>query len=1012
MIRGGLAALSVLLSLVVFFADGLADTTVQGPIILGPDFRVTGSRVSVVPAQEQGLEACIYVSCSPETTAGTISAGSPTLTLAAAKDFGTNPLCLGGGGSGCGIVVDGAGAAFTVGPPTGFAVASSCTSQTITATTSSGSPLVTAVSSLYGVAVGDSITSGDGDLPGGTTVSSILILDPGTNQLRLSQNATISETLSLTVVDQCDQTHYYRIASYDQNGGVGVPVTAVHTTTGPRRPSTLAFDCLVWTRPGGTAPAGYAIWTSPDNATWTFLQLANAEGSGGCSVGSAGPMWVGGQPPTSRPFWVPADPTTISGPGKADFLRTTVTSGGGTTSLTLAVPAVTAAANVFVAHDDTAGFVAWLTAVDAGGRAGHISPIVAGVGDSTMIRTAQTFPLTKSGDRIVSEGATLRPFGAGITTGVLTFLGGQGAAATLALAGNMQEGSACLPLSSITGLNKGDFIAVSQAAPGGPTQSVPYFLFAPITELQGECNPTSVKLATPAGITFTDAPHTEIFTLAGAALVGDTYSITSATPSCTGSYVVETNFTDNTSIARGLAVAWNNACSSIAVGTHTGGVVTLQTPMTGAPTWSFMVTHGGGGAGTITDGVGVAALVQKWAPLVDAGVSGVEIDGSDLAAPGILLPATGIYNIDVANFIGYNITIKNFSNSGIFGIYDYFSYNSSWGTVNLSYAAGGTPNIASYASFWSDHFTDLRLHDISVVASQSFGTLVVSGTAPHVSGFKQRGAQWGRGFKTGGVTGGNYVNIDSSNSAFDNYVFFGGLYRNSFSNFSSAYAVGVNATGIVAFDSWDRGNRFTNYRAIGASNFDILMGVTDINNVFQSGDVGTGSGFASIIAPPSDVFAQTNGCALAFATPPAVSTQQTPSCKQQSGTWTPVLYGADTAGTATYAIQTGTYTLTDRIVEAVFSIDATYSVAPDGVMAISGLPLPSSSNADLPSSCSISSANGITTVANEQNLGGTVAASGTVAALKEFGSGGVSRILGSQLPANTVLLGKCSYPIY
>jgi hypothetical protein len=93
----------------------------------------------------------------------------------------------------------------------------------LSGTTTNGSPIITGVL-RKGIAVGDLVT-GTG-IPGGTTVAAY---NTNTQTLRISANATASGTGALTATDPCNKTYYYRMSSFDSNGGITQPVAAVST---------------------------------------------------------------------------------------------------------------------------------------------------------------------------------------------------------------------------------------------------------------------------------------------------------------------------------------------------------------------------------------------------------------------------------------------------------------------------------------------------------------------------------------------------------------------------------------------------------------------------------------------------------------------------------------------------------------------------------------------------------------------------------------------------------------
>ena len=138
-------------------------------------------------------------------------------------------------------------------------------------------------------------------------------------------------------------TYQYKIASVDGAGGVGAVTSSAQTTTGNATLSATNGNLISWTAPSGTAPAGYAVYK---NISGTY-QLIGVTADG--EVGFLDYGYTTG----SFPFvdWVPA---TAPASSVADALVTTVSSGGASTSLTLAGASITAATSQGVYHDDGA----------------------------------------------------------------------------------------------------------------------------------------------------------------------------------------------------------------------------------------------------------------------------------------------------------------------------------------------------------------------------------------------------------------------------------------------------------------------------------------------------------------------------------------------------------------------------------------------------------------------------------------------------------------------------------
>jgi len=142
-------------------------------------------------------------------------------------------------------------------------------------------------------------------------------------------------------------TYTYTVAPIDTAGGVGPAIAAVSTTTGNATLSATNYNALAWTAPGGTAPSAYAVYETAPVAqlvgVTNFVTSFKDFGLGGVYV----PDWLSPTPPASA---------------TNDWLLTTISAGGGTTSLTVAANASQTTSTAVAAHDDTIALQAALTA--------------------------------------------------------------------------------------------------------------------------------------------------------------------------------------------------------------------------------------------------------------------------------------------------------------------------------------------------------------------------------------------------------------------------------------------------------------------------------------------------------------------------------------------------------------------------------------------------------------------------------------------------------------------------
>ena len=169
--------------------------------------------------------------------------------------------------------------------------------------------------------------------------------------------ATISAPTGFSVTPSTTgtDTWEYAIATFDQYGGLSEAST-YSITNGPSSLSNTVTNNLAWT--AVTDTAGYAIWRT--------------QAPSGTETGYLGIVWYEetswkdyNYPVISPPRGVPASPPTSA---LGQMLFTTISSGAGGITLTLADSATTAGSGLVMAHDDTTAIQAAITSVgNAGG---------------------------------------------------------------------------------------------------------------------------------------------------------------------------------------------------------------------------------------------------------------------------------------------------------------------------------------------------------------------------------------------------------------------------------------------------------------------------------------------------------------------------------------------------------------------------------------------------------------------------------------------------------------------
>jgi len=289
---------------------------------------------------------------SNQSTTGSITSGTATLTLAAAKDFV----------NGQGIAVYGAGAASALAAPTGVSAAPALTTFYIQGGNVSRATNVVTIKykSPHFYAAGQSITlagMSDSSLNGTFTISTV----PDAWTTTHAQTAANTTGGSGTVVLAAGATTYtYRVAAIDASGGLSAASSAASTTTGQATMSASGGNKITWNVVAGAKM--YVIYGR--TGTITALAMRRTHDS------------TGGVPETTLDFTdfgygapVPAYvPNAFPASATNQVLLTTISAGGGTTTLTLAANAGATVSGKSVQHDDTPAFqAAWNAAkVNAG----------------------------------------------------------------------------------------------------------------------------------------------------------------------------------------------------------------------------------------------------------------------------------------------------------------------------------------------------------------------------------------------------------------------------------------------------------------------------------------------------------------------------------------------------------------------------------------------------------------------------------------------------------------------
>ena len=278
---------------------------------------------------------------SSATTTGSITAGSTTLTLASAQDFAN---CEGS-------MVPGAGPASSLGAPAALAgVAVGATGAT---------------SHTYKVAAIDA-------LRGSSPVASVTVTNaPATlsaaNYVQLAWNPVASAVLYTIYRDgtawntvSAEIPPNYTISAIARTSNV---VVATVNQNCAACSDVISGSQVTVAGAGNSSFNGTFTVTSTTGGTITWPQsAANATSSGGTVTQPEHWYDRGAGAIAFWPANVPATPPSAATP---QWMIATISSGGGTTSLTLGTAATTGVSGVTIAHDDTAAINAAMAACDA-----------------------------------------------------------------------------------------------------------------------------------------------------------------------------------------------------------------------------------------------------------------------------------------------------------------------------------------------------------------------------------------------------------------------------------------------------------------------------------------------------------------------------------------------------------------------------------------------------------------------------------------------------------------------
>ena len=289
-----------------------------------------------VPQGELNATSC-GASGSARSTIGSISAGSNRLMLAVALDFV----------NGEGIAISHAGLPNTAAAPTGFTAAlpdwpGARSPLPYNSTGAGHQYLVKPINNNSGNNIYELTgVSGQG-ITGGSEPAWFSGCAAANSTCTDNGIAWTQHTINYTTV------YTYKLAGLDTNFGISA-ATSGFTCTGPSSLSELSPCVVKWT--AGANEIGVLIYRN--NSLIAAVPAADGVFNDvGYPAGGAGTYWPD----------FPSSPPLSALPGR---LITSVSSGGGTQTLTIANAATSAIASQAVNHDDTAALQAWLNTLFA-----------------------------------------------------------------------------------------------------------------------------------------------------------------------------------------------------------------------------------------------------------------------------------------------------------------------------------------------------------------------------------------------------------------------------------------------------------------------------------------------------------------------------------------------------------------------------------------------------------------------------------------------------------------------
>ncbi len=698
--------------------------------------------------------------------------------------------------------------------------------------------LVTNTPEFYGASGSDQTTTGTISASSTSlTLADALDFKNGQGVLVLHAGTTVTLAAPANLaVAQFDQTGAktvsYKVAAVDQYGGIG-PVSTVTTTTSPTFLNDNDRNDVTW-----------------DAVTGAYAYIVYADyGSGYIYIGGGSDGLVfydKGLIADDRPFWVPETPPTAVA---HQWLKTSIASGAGTTTLVLADAAINTATTQTVLHDDTDALNDWIAAINAGDF------VLAETKPGATYRTSVALDALTVSDVELRFHPTSVFLPAGVTTQIIGpqwVIGFYGTGTNSDYNGGTVHGGYCLKgnvnaVAQTTwgDLAPGDYLEFAQNSAGAV-----YYLYTEIRAIQGD----QLILASSAPVAF--CYKLKKITLGGSVTPagGDVININFVSPTHLGGTTTVTYTTlagdtlDTVTAALGVEIhntGWGGVVTAFETTGNgdTGVPIVVNYPHVDWDDDFSLTSTGTTGTVTVTfaddttpDG-SYADWVKQWIPIERVKVSGLHVNGYNVVGRNAQSPYAGLWLTDVAHSTVENIYVENCHGSP--GVHCAAGYKNTFHNIQAISCGDGGWNDLAFSQQSSSNFSNI----LSIYAGFGPGFY---GTAYCNASNIEVNAATGRGVKLAASLFCNFVNLNIKGCQHTGLGITWGSCNNQFTNVMSLGNQNVNAAGdtvteaVWFSDSYNCDNVLCNIQALWtATNYDIAVFNSDTGNKIVASRYGT-----------------------------------------------------------------------------------------------------------------------------------------------------------------------------